>query len=230
MLAVTAGTLAAIAIVVVVDAIAVIFGIKALRARRARRDRLPEPGQRPVTRREFFRRSLRTSLTLFGAQFGAATLAFLWPNVVGSFGSALPVGRKQDIDRAIAETRQPFYSGQGRFYVVSYDGKPSDGADYERDGLLAEGLMALYQRCVHLGCRVPFCESSQWFECPCHQSKYNGAGEYRSGPAPRGMDRFRVHLDGDQVIVDTSEIVLGPPRGTDTTHTPIAGPFCVASV
>ena len=36
--------------------------------------------------------------------------------------------------------------------------------------------MPLYQRCVHLGCRVPFCASSKWFECPCHGSKYNFAG------------------------------------------------------
>ena len=93
----------------------------------------------------------------------------------------------------------------------------------------AEGIMPLYQRCVHLGCRVPFCQQSQWFECPCHGSKYNTAGEYKLGPAPRGMDRFKVNVSstGD-VTVDTAEIILGPPRGTDTIHKPLAGPFCVA--
>ena len=64
--------------------------------------------------------------------------------------------------------------------------------------------MPLYQRCVHLGCRVPFCKSSQWFECPCHGSKYNSAGEYKLGPAPRGMDRFKVQItDSGDVMVDT---------------------------
>ncbi len=52
------------------------------------------------------------------------------------------------------------------------------------------GIVALYQRCVHLGCRVPFCQTSQWFECPCHGSKYNRVGEKKAGPAPRGLDRF----------------------------------------
>ena len=28
------------------------------------------------------------------------------------------------------------------------------------------GLVALYQKCPHLGCRVPNCATSQWFECP----------------------------------------------------------------
>ncbi len=88
--------------------------------------------------------------------------------------------------------------------------------------------MPLYQRCVHLGCRVPFCLSSKWFECPCHGSKYNGAGEYQLGPAPRGMDRFVVEITGDQVVVDTSRIILGPPRGTNTINQPPQGPYCVA--
>ena len=54
------------------------------------------------------------------------------------------------------------------------------------------GFVALYQKCVHLGCRVPFCETSQWFECPCHGSQYNRVGEKKGGPAPRGLDRFAV--------------------------------------
>jgi cytochrome b6-f complex iron-sulfur subunit len=87
--------------------------------------------------------------------------------------------------------------------------------------------MALYQKCVHLGCRVPFCQASQWFECPCHGSKYNRAGEYRDGPAPRGMDRFAVIVEGGSVKVDTSQIVLGPPRGTNTINQDPEGPFCI---
>jgi cytochrome b6-f complex iron-sulfur subunit len=89
--------------------------------------------------------------------------------------------------------------------------------------------MPLYQRCVHLGCRVPFCQQSQWFECPCHGSKYNTAGEYKLGPAPHGLDRFKVTVSetGD-VLVDTAEVILGPPRGADTIKDPPSGPFCVA--
>ena len=30
------------------------------------------------------------------------------------------------------------------------------------------------------------------------------------------------------VMVDTSAIILGPPRGTDTLRRPRSGPFCVA--
>jgi cytochrome b6-f complex iron-sulfur subunit len=183
------------------------------------------PKARPVlSRRDFFRGGLLASLGVFAAQFGAASIAFLWPNIKGGFGSVIEAGTVSDIKATIDETRQPFYYGAGRFYITSYNG---DGTDTIYAGIAEDGLMALYQKCVHLGCRVPFCQQSQWFECPCHGSKYNHAGEYRLGPAPRGMDRFSMIIEGDVVKVDTSKILLGPPRGTDTIDQPPEGPFCV---
>ena len=189
-------------------------------------------GTTPVTRRDFFRGALVTSLLIFGAQFGGASIAFLWPSLKGGFGSVITAGSLNDIKQQIQQTNQPFYYGAGRFYVVPYSGTgkdPSTGVDYVADGAVAEGLMALYQRCVHLGCRVPFCQQSQWFECPCHGSKYNKAGEYELGPAPTGLQRFRISVQGTNVVVDTSEILEGPPRGTDTIHEPPQGPFCVGT-
>jgi cytochrome b6-f complex iron-sulfur subunit len=111
---------------------------------------------------------------------------------------------------------------------VPYRGTAKGDIDYVKEGVSGEGIMPLYQRCVHLGCRVPFCGQSKWFECPCHGSKYNSAGEYQLGPAPRGMDRFHIEISGGRVMVDTSEVVLGPPRGTDTIDQPPQGAFCVA--
>jgi cytochrome b6-f complex iron-sulfur subunit len=180
---------------------------------------------RPVSRREFFRRSLLASVGLFSAQFGAASLAFLWPNLRGGFGSIIDLGMTpDDVKGQIDSGNQPFYYGAGRFYLVKYEVEP---VPEEYSELVNEGLMALYQKCVHLGCRVPFCQQSQWFECPCHGSKYNSAGEYRDGPAPRGMDRFAVTVQNGTVQVDTSLVVEGPPRGMETTNQEPEGPFCV---
>jgi cytochrome b6-f complex iron-sulfur subunit len=241
-LAISTGTLVVIVVIVVVDLFAVIFGLSFLRARREQRAAeaaataaaLGEPAPaaaKPISRREFFRKSLVASLLVFGAQFGGATLAFLWPNLRGGFGSVINAGKLADIRTQISSTEEPVYSGTGRFYLVLYDGRPTDEIDYRSSSLVAEGLMPLYQRCVHLGCRVPFCKQSQWFECPCHGSKYNTAGEYKLGPAPRGLDRFRVEVtEAGDVLVDTSEVINGPPRGTDTLNRPQAGPFCVATV
>ncbi len=179
---------------------------------------------KPISRRDFFRAGLLGSVMVFGAQFGAATLAFLWPNLKGGFGSVIAAGSLEEIKGYIEQNRQPFYYGAGRFYITTYNG---EGTDTVYEGITQEGLMALYQKCVHLGCRVPFCQASQWFECPCHGSKYNHAGEYELGPAPRGLDRFALTVQGGQVNVDTSQVVPGPPRGTDTLNQAPEGPFCV---
>ncbi|MGH2546560.1 MAG: ubiquinol-cytochrome c reductase iron-sulfur subunit [Actinomycetota bacterium] len=179
----------------------------------------------PVSRRDFFRRSLLASIGLFSAEFGLASIAFVWPNLRGGFGAVIDLNLSPDaIKQQIDADNQPFYYGAGRFYLVNYDG---DAADTVYQGLVGDGLMALYQKCVHLGCRVPFCTQSQWFECPCHGSKYNRAGEYRDGPAPRSMDRFRVIVQDGLVSVDTGTRIDGPPRGTDTTQQQPEGPFCV---
>jgi cytochrome b6-f complex iron-sulfur subunit len=190
----------------------------------------PEPAPErkrpsPVSRRDFFRRSLLASIGVFGAEFGLASIAFVWPNLRGGFGAVIDLGLAPDqVKQLIESDNQPFYYGAGRFYLVAYEG---DGTDTLYQGLVGEGLMALYQKCVHLGCRVPFCVQSQWFECPCHGSKYNNAGEYRDGPAPRGMDRFRVVVQNGLVSVDTGTRIDGPARGTDTIGQQPEGPFCV---
>src|SRR5258708_10647459 len=82
---------------------------------------------------------------------------------------------------------------------------------------MEQGVVALYQKCVHLGCRVPFCETSQWFECPCHGSQYNRVGEKKGGPAPRGLDRFAISVTGGNLVIDTGSISLRPAIGTHTT-------------
>jgi cytochrome b6-f complex iron-sulfur subunit len=93
---------------------------------------------------------------------------------------------------------------------------------------MEQGYVALYQKCVHLGCRVPWCQTSQWFECPCHGSKYNRVGEKRGGPAPRGLDRWPLSLSGSSIVVDTAGTAIqGPPIGTDTTGQGQEGAPCV---
>jgi cytochrome b6-f complex iron-sulfur subunit len=81
---------------------------------------------------------------------------------------------------------------------------------------------------VHLGCRVPFCPSSQWFDCPCHGSKYSRVGEKKAGPAPRGLDHWPMVFSGSDITIDTSgSPIIGPPIGTNTTGQEPEGPLCV---
>jgi Rieske Fe-S protein len=91
---------------------------------------------------------------------------------------------------------------------------------------IGDEVVALSEKCTHLGCRVPWCETSSQFECPCHGSAFNRAGDYRAGPAPRGLDRFAVSIEDGIVFVDTDTIVEGNPPGVETIDEPVTGPSC----
>jgi cytochrome b6-f complex iron-sulfur subunit len=184
----------------------------------------PAPRKSKVSRRSFLRNAWLAAGGAALAGFGAGTVYFLWPNLSEGFGAKITAGTKAELDAAITSDGY-FYSPEGRFYVVPYAG---NGADSIYKGVAADGYMALYQRCVHLGCRVPYCATSKWWECPCHGSQYNRAGEYKLGPAPRGLDRFQATMDGDKLVVDTATVVTGPPRGTDTTGQQLEGPHCIS--
>jgi cytochrome b6-f complex iron-sulfur subunit len=184
-----------------------------------------------ITRRQFFNRSIVAGFGFGISAFGAASLAFLWPSNKGGFGSEIKVGAIEDIKTAIADGNGFAYYPEGRMWIVPYPEAALSKAQavyspQELAGMEA-GILALYQKCPHLGCRVPQCETSQWFECPCHGSQYNHVGEKKGGPAPRGMDRFAMTVDGDNLTVDTGTIIQGPAIGTNTTGQEAEGPHCV---
>jgi len=163
--------------------------------------------------------------------FGAAVLAFLWPMPKGGFGSKIRVGNVSDVLAKITASKGFLYSAEGRMWMTAYPKSAVEKAKqvYPTAVLpsMEAGIVALYQKCPHLGCRVPSCVTSQWFECPCHGSQYNLAGEKKGGPAPRGMDRFATSVAGDVLTVDTGQIFQGPPIGTNTTGQEAEGPHCV---
>lgn len=90
------------------------------------------------------------------------------------------------------------------------------------------GLMALSLKSTHIGCAVPYCDTSGWFEDPCHGSKWNSWGEWMSGAAPRGLDRFGSSIAPEgTLVVDLRAHQLGPPRETRFGESEPSGPLCV---
>jgi cytochrome b6-f complex iron-sulfur subunit len=148
----------------------------------------------------------------------------------GSFGGRIDIGHIDDVRLAIAKG-PPHYIPQARSYVVAFPAEKAKGAigDYPKDALtmLEAGVIVLYQRCTHLGCRVPWCATSEWFECPCHDAKFDQIGEHRQGPAPRGLDLIHSSIDDGHLVLDTGKVLRGARQGTNTTHRKPAGPFCV---
>ena len=178
------------------------------------------------SRRDFLRTGLLASMAGVLAAFGGASIAFIWPSLRGGFGAQIDVGSEAEVKQGIADGGGRFEFPSGRSYIVAYDESIDEESEYAE--VVGGGFMALYQKCVHLGCRVPWCESSKWFECPCHGSRYNRWGEYQFGPAPRGLDRFAVTVEDGRVIVDTSTVVTGPSRQVNALPQPPEGPHCNA--
>jgi nitrite reductase/ring-hydroxylating ferredoxin subunit len=143
-----------------------------------------------VTRREFLYYAWFSSMALFMAGSGGATLAYAFPRFKeGEFGGKFVVGKTEEFeDGSVTPVRN------GKFFLVR------QGDEY----------MALYQVCTHLGCLVR--ETEQGFSCPCHGSKFAKDGTLVASPAPRDMDEFAVEIVDGNVIVDTGNRIKGESR------------------
>jgi cytochrome b6-f complex iron-sulfur subunit len=182
-----------------------------------------------VSRRQFFNRAITVTFGSFLGLFGLYSLAFFWPKLTGGFGSDVDAGSLGDLAASTVNpdgSIVPVFVPEARAYVVPAPATLS--AQYEGRNVEAGGLMAIFQRCVHLGCRVPWCATSIGFECPCHGSRYNSIGEYFGGPAPRNLDRFVVEIrNEDRFIIRTGQPVVETARAPRQSVAYPQGPSCI---
>jgi cytochrome b6-f complex iron-sulfur subunit len=159
-----------------------------------------------IKRREFLANAWKWGAGLIAAAGAWTTWDLLQPVQRGGFG-----GKVRTVTPEAVPASGVVEVPAARAYLVRFD----------------DEIVALAEKCTHLGCRVPFCASSGQFECPCHGSVFNRAGEYRAGPAPRGMDEYPVEIGDDGLIyIDTGDAEPGPPPGVETIDEPVAGPSC----
>lgn len=195
----------------------------------------PDEEQLGVSRRMFFNRTTVALMSASLGAFGASVLAFLWKGAAGGFGSKITVGRVEDVVANVRQNDGFFYVAEARAWVTEYPASALAKAEAVYGAQAAvfsgmqAGVVALYQKCPHLGCRVPECKSSQWFECQCHGSQYDRVGEKKAGPAPRGMDRFGVSVANGVLTIDTGAVFAGPAVGVNTTGQEAEGPHCVGA-
>src|SRR5215204_6410728 len=174
-----------------------------------------------LSRRQLIRRSLGAGVALWLLEISAGTIGFIWPNLASGFGGKLSIGTLDEVKTAnsnlpINEGFPAYFAG-ARAFVILVDPAQQrfiPGEDTTGNGT-ALNVRALYQRCPHLGCKPNPCLKNFWLECPCHGSRYDRLGikadGAQFGPAPRGMDRFSISVDGSGVLtINTGKITLGP--------------------
>ena len=113
-----------------------------------------------------------------------ALAKFIQPVSTGGFGGEVFAGNVDDF-----EVGSVTYILAGRFYLVRNP----------------DGLLAIWQKCTHLGCAVPWESDKNQFHCPCHGSEFTPEGVVTGGPAPRPMDIFPIEIREGEIWVDTSK-------------------------
>ena len=140
----------------------------------------------------------------------AAFMAFFWPRGVQGFGGKIAVSSSL-VPKAGAA---PVPVTLGKFWLVHLNAGDGTHQGFGEEG--EQGLVALWWKCPHLGCTVPWrgtfpFEGRQgWFRCPCHGSTYTKAGVRVFGPAPRPLDTMEVTVNADgSLTVDSGTITKG---------------------
>ncbi|MEI8238315.1 MAG: ubiquinol-cytochrome c reductase iron-sulfur subunit [Actinomycetota bacterium] len=143
-----------------------------------------------LNRRNFLEAGWRIGAALLAVAAGWTSWELLRPLKASGASGPLKLGAPGSYEANTAT-----YVMAGRLYVVN----------------TGKTLLALSQKCPHLGCRVPFNEKSGRFECPCHGSIFTINGTRVKGPTPRGMDSYKLSIDaasGD-LLVDLTKKIEG---------------------
>ena len=163
------------------------------------------PGTPIVSRRTVIKVGFWTGLGAIAAGVAACGIDMVYPTEVTGFGGTVSVG-----EELIPKEGEKAEFSEGKFWLVNLTD--------EQGG---PGLLALWWKCPHLGCTVPWvpgfvwpdpqtgADKQGWFRCPCHGSTYTDAGVRVFGPAPRSLDTLALTVDKGRITVDTGAVTPG---------------------
>lgn len=169
------------------------------------------PGQPVVSRRTILKIGFWSGLGAFIAGIAACGVDMIYPTSISGFGGTVSAG---DVSKFPPGSKTQIV--EGRFWMVHLT--------QEQGG---PGLLALWWKCPHLGCTVPWKDNfvwpdpttgapkKGWFRCPCHGSTYTDAGVLVFGPAPRSLDTMSMTIENGRIIVDTGDTTHGGPDNAE---------------
>ena len=147
-----------------------------------------ECGACPVASRREFLRGAAVAVAGIAATLGFARTA-----------SALPEHFQIRATRALSRIGDQ----------LSYPIPSADGAQIDRDQQVIlvrwqNAVFAFNLSCPHQHTALRWDDADHRFQCPKHHSQYQPDGEFISGRATRGMDRFSVTRDGAKIVVNVN--------------------------
>ncbi|HYK87313.1 MAG TPA: ubiquinol-cytochrome c reductase iron-sulfur subunit [Acidobacteriota bacterium] len=142
-----------------------------------------------INRRDFLDELTAAALGIAGLGAVAVTLRYLSPNVLFEPPTSFRVGTPEEYP-----VNSVAYIAEQQVYIVRSP----------------EGFYAVSAICTHLGCVTQWKQDLDLIACPCHGSKFQRDGSVVTGPAPRSLPHYAIHLMPDgNLLVDKLDIV--PP-------------------
>lgn len=179
-----------------------------------------------VSRRKVMIIGFWTAMGAMLLGIGATILNSLWPRGITGFGAKITVGTVAAISPG-----QKIHNLEAKTWLV----RLNEDQAANNPPATAGSIIALYHKCPHLGCTVPYRPEfsredprngktyAGWFLCPCHGSTYSDAGVRVFGPAPRSMDTFPIVIDDSgSITVDTGTIITGSQENPERAIEPNA--------
>jgi menaquinol-cytochrome c reductase iron-sulfur subunit len=158
-----------------------------------------------VSRRRFMTRTVHAAGAVAAAGFALPVLGFAAGPVFDSEqDSWQDIGPLADFPettyKPVVFTIAPGVgvAGESLAYVRKHD-PAVDGPLKDK----YDQIVAISDRCAHVGCPVRFVAASESFVCPCHGGVYNFLGIRTGGPPPRPLDRFYT-------LIRDGRVLLGP--------------------
>ena len=143
------------------------------------------------TRREAPQPSRRWVSLLLGSGALASLATFLYPAI--RYMIPPPVAESTNRSVVAARTNE-LKNNTGK--IFKFGSKP---ALLVRTA--AGDFKAFSAVCTHLDCTVQYREDLRQIWCACHNGLYDLAGRNVSGPPPRPLEVFEVHVQGDEIVV-----------------------------
>lgn len=144
----------------------------------------------PKSRRRFVQVILGSGIVASIVSFLYPALRYMIPPATAELGS----------DTAVAGNTKELRPNAGK--IFKFGSKPGLLIRL-RDG----NYRAFAATCTHLDCTVQYRSDLQRIWCACHNGMYDLNGRNVSGPPPRPLEEYAVHLRGEDIVVQRKKAV-----------------------
>ena len=128
---------------------------------------------------------------LLGGGFTASVVSFLYPAVKFMNPPTVPEASTNEVSAGKVQDLKP-NSGK----IVKFGSRPALLIRVSETEWRAFSAI-----CTHLNCTVQFQDTTRQIWCACHNGYYDLNGKVVSGPPPRPLEDYAVHIRGEDVVI-----------------------------